>query len=177
MIRWRIPKFNPSTFPVRLTPSENQAPQESQASCYFQSAWRSCRLIASKRGSEFVYCDVCGTDFSMAHGGFTHGYFQTLQSTCQLSYDGLFPTCLSIRSVSNLVVQIYIHCDKKCSFSQWDFGEQLEGGYVTVSQGFAWTYYDISHFTGSHKNVMWQWLFDKANPKVTTYYIIQHVGW
>ena len=48
MLRWRIPKFNPSTFPVCLTPSENQAPQESQASCYFQSAWRSCRLIASE---------------------------------------------------------------------------------------------------------------------------------
>ena len=51
------------------TEREPNHPKKAKRACYFQAAWRSRGLSASKRGAEFAQCDVCGTDFSVAHGG------------------------------------------------------------------------------------------------------------
>ena len=37
--------------------------------CRYWSEWQSNGVSASKRGPNFVHCDVCGSDINIGHGG------------------------------------------------------------------------------------------------------------
>ena len=50
-------------------PNPKQRKVTKKRKCKYQPAWSARGFSASKKGPSFVHCDVCGTTFSIAHGG------------------------------------------------------------------------------------------------------------
>ena len=44
-------------------------PKRPRRDCKYKTEWKSFGVSSSRKGSTFAHCDVCRTDFSVAHAG------------------------------------------------------------------------------------------------------------